>query len=345
MIGGSSENFGKEGRRELRHFNLTMRKNPMTKNSVQHSELLATAGAADILREFVGFVAQSLMELDVENRCGASARNAATGERIRVTTTANETGIRAPAQWPCTSRNCARAATFCRTRRTTEKTLAAVIQEAYVQSISPPSVDELVQAIGTGGLSKNQVLRLCTKIHERVTFLAHPIAGDYSYLWIDAIYLKVREARRIASLAAIIAIGANTDGHQMCWACRSAPPNRAVLDRFPAQTHAARPALHQTHDLRCPRGVQGGRALGDLGRRAALSHPFHAQPALARAMPDGVVSPRLRSRHFCQTSERTARDQRRIVVDQLRERLPKIATHMPPRSIAPRFTPPIHSSA
>jgi len=33
-----------------------------------------TAGADDILRELVDFVAQSLMELDVENRCGASAR-------------------------------------------------------------------------------------------------------------------------------------------------------------------------------------------------------------------------------------------------------------------------------
>lgn len=61
-------------RRELRHFNLTTRKTPMTKNSTQLSELLPTAGADDILRELVGFVAQSLMELDVANRCGASAR-------------------------------------------------------------------------------------------------------------------------------------------------------------------------------------------------------------------------------------------------------------------------------
>jgi transposase-like protein len=54
--------------------------------------------------------------------------------------------------------------------------------------------------------------RLCAEIDERVqTFLARPIEGDWPYLWIDATYLKVREAGRIVSVAAIIAIGANTD--------------------------------------------------------------------------------------------------------------------------------------
>ena len=43
----------------------------MTKNSMQLSELLEKAGADDIVREMIGFVAQRLMELDVDNRCGA----------------------------------------------------------------------------------------------------------------------------------------------------------------------------------------------------------------------------------------------------------------------------------
>jgi putative transposase len=39
---------------------------------MQLSELLGEAGADDIVREMVGFVAQRLMEIDVENRCRAS---------------------------------------------------------------------------------------------------------------------------------------------------------------------------------------------------------------------------------------------------------------------------------
>ena len=90
-----------------------------------------------------------------------------------------------------------------------------MIQEAYVQGISTRSVDDLVQAMGMSGISKSQVSRLCAEIDERVqTFLDRPIEGDWPYLWIDATYLKVRQGGRIVSVAAIIAIGANTDGRR-----------------------------------------------------------------------------------------------------------------------------------
>jgi transposase-like protein len=50
---------------------------------------------------------------------------------------------------------------FLEPRRTAEKALIAVIQEAYVQGISTRSVDELVKAMGMTGISKSQVSRLC----------------------------------------------------------------------------------------------------------------------------------------------------------------------------------------
>ena len=43
----------------------------MTLDSMQLTELLEKAGANDIVRDMVAFVAQRLMELDVDNRCGA----------------------------------------------------------------------------------------------------------------------------------------------------------------------------------------------------------------------------------------------------------------------------------
>ena len=68
---------------------------------------------------------------------------------------------------------------FLEPRRTAEKALTAVIQEAYVQGISTRSVDELVKAMGMTGISKSQVSRLCAEIDERVgAFLDRPIEGD-----------------------------------------------------------------------------------------------------------------------------------------------------------------------
>jgi len=102
-----------------------------------------------------------------------------------------------------------------------EKALVAVIQEAWIGGVSTRRVDELVQAMGLSGISKSQVSKLCKDIDERVNaFLNRPIEGDWPYLWLDATYLKVREGGRIVSVAAIIAVAANTDGRQVS-ACRS----------------------------------------------------------------------------------------------------------------------------
>ena len=63
------------------------------------------------------------------------------------------------------------------------------------------------------GISKSQVSRLCAEIDERVNaFLKRPIEGEWPYLWIDATYVKVRQAGRIISVAVIIAVAVNTDG-------------------------------------------------------------------------------------------------------------------------------------
>lgn len=79
--------------------------------------------------------------------------------------------------------------------------------------MSTRSVDDLVKALGMTGISKSQVSRLCEEIDERVgQFLDRPIEGDWPYLWIDATYVKVRQAGRIVSVATIIAVAVNTEG-------------------------------------------------------------------------------------------------------------------------------------
>ena len=57
--------------------------------------------------------------------------------------------------------------------------------------------------------------RLCEEIDGRVkAFLDRPIEGDWPYLWIDATYVKVRQAGRIVSVAVIVAVGVNRDGRR-----------------------------------------------------------------------------------------------------------------------------------
>ncbi|MCW2240958.1 transposase-like protein [Azospirillum canadense] len=104
---------------------------------------------------------------------------------------------------------------FLEPRKTAEKALTAVIQEAWIQGVSTRKVDDLVQALGMTGISKSQVSALCQDIDTRVqSFLERPLEGEWPYLWLDATYLKVRQDGRIVSIAAIIATGVNQDGRR-----------------------------------------------------------------------------------------------------------------------------------
>src|ERR1700756_3947850 len=76
-------------------------------------------------------------------------------------------------------------------------------------------VDELVQAMGLGGISKSQVSKLCKDTDERVNaFLDRPIDGEWPYLWLAATYLQGRGGGRILSVSAIIAVAVTPEGRR-----------------------------------------------------------------------------------------------------------------------------------
>ncbi len=188
----------------------------MTKQSIALSELVEKGADTNLLREMIQHVVQRVMNMDVQNLCAAAygersadRQNSRNGYRERLwETRAGAVNVKIPKL-----RSGSYFPPFLEPRRTAEKALAAVIQEAYIQGVSTHSVDELVKAMGMSGISKSQVSRLCTEIDERVhAFLDRPLEGDWPYLWIDATYVKSREAGRIVSKAVIIAVAVNTEG-------------------------------------------------------------------------------------------------------------------------------------
>ena len=190
----------------------------MTDDSIALKSLLEKATDADFLRDMIQFAAQRIMDLEVEALCGAgygerseTRSNKRNGHRDRAWETRAGT---VPLQIP-KLRKGSYFPGFLEPRRTAEKALVAVIQEAYVQGISTRSVDDLVKAMGMSGISKSEVSRLCAEIDERVhAFLDRPLEGYWPFVWLDATYIKVRRAGRIVSVAAIIAVGVNTEGRR-----------------------------------------------------------------------------------------------------------------------------------
>jgi putative transposase len=190
----------------------------MTDDRLPLAELLQKSGEGDFLRSVAESVLQLLMEADVDGLVGAGRHersadrlNWRNGYRERsLDTRLGSLSLRIPKL-----RQGSYFPPFLEARRTTEKALVAVIQEAWIAGVSTRRVDDLVQAMGLTGISKSQVSKLCKEIDERVrAFLDRPLEGEWPYLWLDATYLKVREGGRIVSVAAIIAVAANTDGRR-----------------------------------------------------------------------------------------------------------------------------------
>jgi len=160
----------------------------MTDERMALIELIEKGADADLIRDMLAFAAERLMNLEVQALTGAPAGvrsperlNHRNGYRERAwDTRVGRIDLAIPRL-----RKGSYFPAFLEPRRTAEKALTAVIQEAYVHGISTRSVDDLVKAMGMTGISKSQVSRLCEEIDERVNaFLSRPIEGEWPYLWI-----------------------------------------------------------------------------------------------------------------------------------------------------------------
>lgn len=323
------ENSGKV---EFAKINLTEEKT-MADDSMAFMQWIRQQGGEDFLRSLVEGVLAKLMDFEVSNQIGAGLheRNVErvayrNGYRERELNTRLGTldlqipKLRQGVYFP----------SFLEPRKLSEKAIAAVVQEAWIGGVSTRKVDDLVQAMGMSGISKSQVSVLCQEIDQRVqSFLNRPIDGEWPYLWLDATYLKARQAGRVVSVAAIIACAVNTDGR------------REILGLGVGESEAKEFWLTFLRNLR-QRGLSGVKlVISDAheGLKAAIAQVFTASwqrcrvhfmrnllvcvPKVSQAMVSALIR-----QVFVQPDEKNAHRTWRQVADQLRSRFPKAAALM-----------------
>jgi transposase-like protein len=99
-------------------------------------------------------------------------------------------------------------------RRRAEQALVSVVATSYLLGVSTRRVEKLAEQLGVRQLSKSQVSEMATHLDAQVeAFRNRPLdSSHYTFVWLDALVIKVREHGRTVNVHALVAVGVNADG-------------------------------------------------------------------------------------------------------------------------------------
>ena len=249
---------------------------------------------------------------------------------------------------------------FLTPRRRWEQAFVNVVATAYVEGVSTRKMEELVEAMGAKGMSKSEVSRMAASLDEQVkAFRERRLEKEFPYLWLDAMYVKVREGGRIVSKAVLVCFGVNQDGErevlgvdvangemQRCWQAflhqlldRGLRGYRLVIsDAHSGLRGAIRAVLNGATWQRC------------YGTSSATSSRTFRSPSRASSRPRcGMSSSRrawsTRRKRWARSSRCSSRSTRRSPSSSSRPRTTSSRTSRSPRPTDARSGRPIRWSA
>lgn len=194
----------------------------MAKDRINRDELAdklveRAAEAEDPLRTMAELITGFLMEAEVATKVGAEAHERSE-QRIthrngyrdrRWDTRLGTLQLQVPKV-----REGGYVPSFIEHRKRSEQALISVIQEAVVKGVSTRKIEAVLEELGIAGVSAGQVSQLCAALDEKVRKFREGPLGEIRYVWVDALYEKVRVDDRVESMAVVIATGANLQGRR-----------------------------------------------------------------------------------------------------------------------------------
>lgn len=247
----------------------------MARNRIERDELVGklmeTIGSAeDPLRAMAEGMMDYLMEAEVTAKIGAEAF-----ERTADRTTYRN-GFR-DRRWDTRLgtlqlqvpklREGGYVPSFVENRQRSEQAIISVIQEAVVKGVSTRKIEAVLEQLGIAGVSAGQVSQLCAALDEKVSKFREGPLGEVRYLWVDALYEKVRVDDRVESMAVVTAIGVNLEG------CRQV----LGVDLIPAESEEGWSQFFKSLKERGLHGVKLVIADAHAGLKAAVSKVMKAE--------------------------------------------------------------------
>lgn len=197
----------------------------MAKGNVSREEMFGKLlgsfkGTGDPIKAMFEWLTEEMMESEMVEKLGAE----------KYERSASRKGVRAgsrskPRRWDTRMgtlslqipkpRSGGYVPSFLERGKRSEKALCSVVMEAFVQGVSTRKMEKVMQAFGIKDISAGQISNLCEELDEKVRiFLFRRLEGRYPYVWVDALYEKVREDSAVTNHAVVVAIGVNELGHR-----------------------------------------------------------------------------------------------------------------------------------
>jgi len=102
---------------------------------------------------------------------------------------------------------------FMRYQRSEQALVLAMME--IINGVSTRKIESITEELCGKKFSKSTISTLCKNLDPMVNaFRTRPLKSHYPFLMVDAIYVKVRENKRIQSRGLLIAIGINEEGHR-----------------------------------------------------------------------------------------------------------------------------------
>jgi len=105
---------------------------------------------------------------------------------------------------------------FITEKRRSEQALISMVKEAYVNGVSTRKIERLAKQMGIENISASQVSQINKGLDEQVeAFRNRRLEKSYPFVWVDALYEKVRNPEgRVVSTAIMIAYGVTLEGRR-----------------------------------------------------------------------------------------------------------------------------------
>ena len=103
---------------------------------------------------------------------------------------------------------------FERYRRMTGSVEEAILG-MYLQGVSTRKVAAVTEALSGRRVGRDAVSRITARLEEEVqAWRERKLEGEYPYLYLDATYLKAKWGGKVVSVALLVAVGVNAQGHR-----------------------------------------------------------------------------------------------------------------------------------